>query len=232
MEKMRGLILLMMPVLALAQGGLPAAWQKARDVQDRAALDGIAQAAAKEAEGKAGDAAALYRAALAESLRSEVAMEQRDKGAAGAAAQAGIRLAERAVAAKPGVGEYHRLLGTLCGQVIPANVMLGLKYGRCALEEVNKAIELEPKSAVAWMSRGVGNYYLPASFGGGADKAIGDFDKAAALDPKSADIQVWRGIALRKLNRAGEARAAFERSLKLNPARKWAKEQLEKTPAP
>ena len=84
MEKMRGLILLMMPVLAVAQGGLPAAWQKARDAQDRAALDGIAQAAAKEAEGKAGDAAALYRAALAESLRSEVAMEQRDKGAAGA----------------------------------------------------------------------------------------------------------------------------------------------------
>jgi Flp pilus assembly protein TadD len=110
--------------------------------------------------------------------------------------------------------------------------MLGLKYGRCALEEVNKAIELEPKSAVAWMSRGVGNYYLPASFGGGADKAIVDFDKAAGLDPKNADIQVWRGIALRKLNRAGEARAAFERSLKLNPARKWAKEQLEKTPAP
>jgi tetratricopeptide (TPR) repeat protein len=229
---MRGLILAFVPMLAAAQAGLPAAWQKARDAQDRGALDGIAQAAAKEAEGTAGDAGALYRAALAESLRSEVAMEQRDKAAAGAAAQAGIRWAERAVAAKPGVGEYHRLLGTLCGQVIPANVMLGLKYGRCALEEVNKAIELEPKSAVAWMSRGVGNYYLPASFGGGADKAIVDFDKAAGLDPKNADIQVWRGIALRKLNRAGEARAAFERSLKLNPARKWAKEQLEKTPAP
>ncbi len=232
MEKMRLLPLLLIPVLAAAQGSLPAEWRKTRDAQDRAALERIAQTAAQQAAAKAEDAALQYRAALAESLRSEVAMEQRDKAAAGAAAQAGIKLAERAVALKPGSGEYHRLLGTLCGQVIPANIMLGLRYGRCALDEVNKALELEPKSALAWMSRGVGNYYLPASFGGGPEKALDDFQKAASLDPSNADIHLWLGITLRKLNRNGEARAAFEKSLKLNPARLWAKEQLEKTPAP
>ena len=29
------------------------------------------------------------------------------------------------------------------------------------MNEVKKAIELNPKSASAWLSRGVGNYYLP-----------------------------------------------------------------------
>lgn len=231
MRVMRALFFLAIPALALALGSLPAEWRKARDAQDRAVLDRIAEEAGREAAAKPGDAAAVYRAALAESLRSEVAMEQRDRAAAGAAAQAGIKLAEKAVQLKPDSGEYHRLLGTLCGQVIPANLMLGLRYGRCALEEVNKALELEPNSALVWMSRGVGNYYLPASFGGGPEKALEDFQKAAALDQRNADIQLWLGIVLRKLNRNAEARAALEQSLKLNPARKWAREQLEKTPA-
>jgi len=34
-----------------------------------------------------------------------------------------------------------------------------------------------------------------------------------------------------KLNRNPEARKEFERAAKLNPARIWAKQQLEKTPA-
>ena len=61
------------------------------------------------------------------------------------------------------MAEHHRILGTLCGQVIPGNVLAGLKYGRCALDSINKAIELDPKSAIAYVSRGVGNYYLPAA---------------------------------------------------------------------
>jgi Flp pilus assembly protein TadD len=119
----------------------------------------------------------------------------------------------------------------LCGQVIPANVLLGLQFGKCALEEVEEAVKLNPKSAEAWLSRGVGNFYLPANFGGGADKALTDVDKALQLNAKSAEAWLWRGIVLRKLNRNAEARKAFEKSLELNPARLWAKQQLEKTPA-
>ena len=149
----------------------------------------------------------------------------------GAAAEAGIKMAERAVKLKPNSGEYHRLLGTLCSQGIPANVFSGLRYGRCAMDEVTKAIELEPKSATAWMSKGVGNYYLPESFGGGAEKALADFQKSIQLDGKSPEAHLWLGLTLRKLNRNGEARKALETSLKLNPARVWAKQQLDKTPA-
>lgn len=213
----------------LQAASLPPEWKKARDAQDRAALDRIAADAASKV--KENDPASIYRAALAQHLRAEVAMEQRDKRGSASAAQEGIELAKRASAAKPNDGEYHRLLGTLCGQVIPANVFLGLQFGQCALEEVEKAVQLSPKSAAAWLSRGVGNYYLPANFGGGPDKALADIDKAIQLDGKDADAWLWRGVVLRKLNRNAEARKAFEKSLALNPGRLWAKQQLEKTPA-
>ena len=115
--------------------------------------------------------------------------------------------------------------------MIPANVLAGLKYGKCAMEEVSRAVELDPKSSAAWMSHAVGNYYLPPSFGGGPDKALADIEKALQLDPKSADAWFWKGLILRKLNRNAEARQAFEKSLALNPERVWARQQLEKTPA-
>ena len=166
-----------------------------------------------------------------ERIAKRVAMELRDKGAAKSAAEAGIKLAERAAAIDGKRAEYHRLLGTLCGQVIPANVLSGLKYGKCAQEEINKAIELDPKSAVALMGRGVGNYYLPPAFGGGVEISIKDFQKAIALDPKLAEAHLWLGLALRKANRNADARKAIGRSIELNPNRLWAKQQLEKTPA-
>ncbi len=210
---------------------LPPDLKQARDGQDREALERIASQMQAAAQGRPEDPAAQYRAALAELVRAEVLMEQRDRNGARAAAEAGIRAAEKAVALKPSSGEYHRVLGALCAQVIPANPLLGLRYGKCAIEEVSRALELEPKSADGWLGRGVGNYYLPESFGGGAELALKDIETALQLDPSHADAWLWKGIVLRKLNRNGEARQAIERSLKLNPARVWARQQLEKTPA-
>jgi tetratricopeptide (TPR) repeat protein len=109
--------------------------------------------------------------------------------------------------------------------------LAALKYGHCALEEVNKALELDPKSSINYLSHGIGNYYLPAALGGGMDAAIKDFDRAIALDARSADAHLWLGLALRKLNRDAEARKEFQKSLELNPARVWTSEQLAKTPA-
>jgi len=207
------------------------ALREARDRQDRAALERIAAHLAGAAAKQPADATAQYRYAQAESYVAEVALEQRDKAAARAAAERGIAAAERAVKLAPAVSENHRLLGTLCGQVIPAQVLLAFKYGKCARESIDKAIELDPKSAEAWLGRGVGNYYLPAAFGGGVDKALADFNKAIELDPNSADARLWKGIALRKAGRNAEARKEIAKSLELNPRRLWAKQQLEKTPA-
>ena len=206
--------------------------QKARDAQDRTRLEHITTELSATAEKQTNDAQVQYQAALTNSTLAEVATELRDKAQARAASEAGMKYAERAVALKANMAEYHRILGTLCGQAAAAVGGLGaLKYGRCALDEVNKAVELDSKASANYLSRGIGNYYLPAALGGGVDLAIKDFEKAVALDARSADAHLWLGVALRKGNRNAEARKAFETAVQLNPARIWAKQQLEKTPA-
>lgn len=202
----------------------------ARDRQDRPALEAIVAKTGSAAEKAPGDAARQYQAALASSYLAEVALELRDKALAQRAAEAGIRAAERAVALKPDHAEYHRVLGTLCGQVIPANVLAGLSYGKRARDSVNKALALDPKSSGAWLARGVGNYYLPPAFGGGPALAVADFRKALQLNPSYADAWLWLGLGLRKEKNNAEARKAFTKALELNPDRVWAKQQLEKTP--
>jgi tetratricopeptide (TPR) repeat protein len=210
---------------------VPPELEKARDAQDRPALDRIAGQYAATAQQKPKDADAQYRAALAQSYVAEVAIEVRDNPRARDAAENGIKAAERAVALNGSSSEYHRILGTLCGQVIPAAKLAGISRGRCALDEVNKALQLDSKAAINYLSRGVGNYYLPSAFGGGIDLAIKDFQKAIDLDPRAADAHLWMGVALRKAGRNADARKSFQKALDLNPQRVWAKQQLEKTPA-
>lgn len=205
--------------------------ENARDRQDRPALQKIVAQSQAVVQKQPNDAAAQYRYALAESVSAEVAMELRDKEASRQAAERGIAAAEKAVGSAGGNAEYHRLLGTLCGQMIPAaGVLGGMKYGQCALNEINKAIELDPKLSAAYVSRGVGNYYLPPTFGGGPEKAIADFQKAIQLDPKSSEAYLWLGVAQRKMNHLPEANAALGKALALNPDRVWIKQQLGKTP--
>jgi tetratricopeptide (TPR) repeat protein len=217
-------------LLGSAWGATMADVRKARDRQDRAALEKLCGEFAAVAQQKPNDADAQYQLALAQSYLAELSLELRQKNEAKSAAETGIKAAEKAVALKPTSAEYLRVLGTLCGQVIPANVLAGLRYGKCAQESVNKAVEMEPKSSDAWLSRGVGNYYLPAQFGGGVDLAVKDLQKAIQLNPSSADAYVWLGVALRKANRAADARKALAKALELNPERVWAKQLLEKTP--
>jgi tetratricopeptide (TPR) repeat protein len=205
--------------------------QEARDRQDRATLEHMVAASAAAAKARPKDADAQYQLALAHSYLAEVAIEVHDKPRAFAAAESGIEAAERAVDLKPNSAEYNRILGTLCGQAVSSASLAGLRHGRCALESVDKAVQLDPKSSDVRLSHGVGMYYLPSIFGGGVDEAIRDFRKAIALNPNSSEAWLWLGIALRKANQPAEARKALEKSLALNPNRLWAKQQLDKTPA-
>ena len=230
-----------MNVLRLALSGLlltaaciaaPGELEKLRNAQDRAALDTRAAALHADAEKTGNDAARWHRAALAYSYAAEVAMELRDKRGSQAAAEAGVRDAQRAIALNGKAADYYRVLGTLCGQVIPANPVMGaLAYGRKAKDALDKAIALDPKSAMAHVAHGVGYFYLPANFGGGPVNAVKDYQRALQLDPKCADAYLWMGVALAKQGQNKAARDAFSKALQLEPDRKWAKQQLDKTPA-
>ena len=204
----------------------------ARDRQDQAALERLIKQYEQEAQQNAKSAEANYRLALAYSYGAEVAMEARDKRKAESLAEAGLTPATKALEIDGSKAEYHRLNGELCGQVIPANPLMGaLKYGQCARDQIDKAIALDSNLALAYVSRAVGNYYLPSSMGGGADVALKDLDKAISLNPNLAEAYLWEGIALHKQNKDAEARKALERCLQLDPHRLWAQEQLGKLSA-
>jgi tetratricopeptide (TPR) repeat protein len=204
--------------------------EKARDKQDRAALEKIATSMSAAAKANPKDADSQYRAALAAAYQAEVAIELKDKAGAKNSAEAGISFAEKAIDLQPKNAENYRVLAILCGQVVPANPLGGMSYGKRAKEAVNKALELNPKSPDVHLAEGVGNFYLPAMLGGGPDLAARNFNEAIALDPKCADAYLWLGLTLRKLHKNVEARQAFAKSVELNPRRVWAKDQLEKTP--
>jgi tetratricopeptide (TPR) repeat protein len=210
----------------------PSELTAARDHQDLAALNALISQYQQAAQAKPQCTDCLYKLALADSYAAEVTMELRDKRKSETFAEAGMDAAQKLTTGNGNNAEYHRLLGELCGQVIPANPIFGaLKYGQCAQDEINKAIQLDGKLALAYVSRGVGNYYLPSSMGGGLDVALKDFDKALSIDPKLTDAFLWKGVTLRKANRNNEARQAFQKALELNPQRLWTKQQLDKTPA-
>jgi tetratricopeptide (TPR) repeat protein len=206
--------------------------EKPRDRQDRAALEKNASALQAEAEKAPNDANKWYQAAIAYSYLAEVTYELRDKPGSDKAAQAGVRDVDKAISLNGKNADYYRVLGTLCGQVIPANPIMGaLAYGKRAKEALDQAIQMDPKSAKARVAHGVGFYYLPASFGGGPENAMKDYKEAIALDPKSAEAYLWMGIALSKQHQYAQAREAFTKSLQLDPDRVWTKQQLDKTPA-
>jgi tetratricopeptide (TPR) repeat protein len=220
-------VLLILPLLCVAADDLVIL----RDHQDRKGLESRAEALQAAAEKRPGDADSWYRAAVAYSYAAEVAMEMGDKGGSGRLAEAGVGLADKAIEINGRNAEYYRILGTLGGQIVPANPMKGiLIYGKRAKEALDKAVEMDPKSSQAFLAHGVGYYYLPDNFGGGPANAIKDFQRAIALDPKSAEAYLWMGIALRKENQNAKAHEALTKALALDPDRVWTKQQLAKTP--
>ena len=221
------LTILIVPFLCAAADELTAM----RDHQDRKGLEARAAAMQAAAEKRPGDADGWYRGAIAWSFAAEVAMEMGDKGGSKRSAEAGVALAEKAIGINGKNAEFYRILGTLCGQIVPANPMAGiLIYGKRAREALDKAVQMDPKSSNAFLAHGVGYYYLPANFGGGPENAVKDFQRAIALNPQSADAYLWMGIALRRQNLNAKAHEALTKALALDPDRIWTKQQLAKTP--
>ena len=207
----------------------PGPLEVARDREDRPALERMVNDACDTAAKASNGLDAQLHCALAASYLAEVAQEQRDKKAAQQAAQRGIQAAAKAVSLKSDSGEAYRLLGMLYGQSV-IDLVSGLSNGPRAKDAINKAVALAPKSSNVYVARGVGNYYLPAQLGGGAEAAIADFRRAIELDARNSEAYLWLGLALRKENKDPEARQAFSKALELDPNRLWAKQQLDRTP--
>jgi tetratricopeptide (TPR) repeat protein len=92
--------------------------------------------------------------------------------------------------------------------------MAAAKQGkvRIALNDFNRALELNPKESRAYYSRGLARGKLEQY-----DRAVADFTEAIRLAPRDALARYYRGSTYLRLNRPRLAIADFEAALKLRP---------------
>lgn len=83
-----------------------------------------------------------------------------------------------------------------------------------AMEDITKAIELDPKESTGYYKRG--QYYLVAF--DQPEKALKDFDTAITFGERSAEVYHYRGAALFKLGRFQEAVESYSLVLKIDPS--------------
>jgi tetratricopeptide (TPR) repeat protein len=85
------------------------------------------------------------------------------------------------------------------------------KHGK-AIEDFNKAIELDPNFAVAYYNRGSAYHELKHY-----EEAVDDYTKAIVLDPNFAGAYYNRGNAYCELNKHEEAIKDYTKAIELNP---------------
>ncbi|NEQ43320.1 MAG: tetratricopeptide repeat protein [Leptolyngbya sp. SIOISBB] len=76
-----------------------------------------------------------------------------------------------------------------------------------ALKSLNRALEMDPNDAAAWI--GKGNVFIPM---GQLDEALFCFDKAIELNPNLAAAWQGKGKTLQKMGRDAEARNCFQQA--------------------
>ncbi len=126
-----------------------------------------------------------------------------EKARAGEVEEA-LKALDVAIAADPqGAAEAYYYRGLIRGEQGNANA---------AIEDLTKAIEINPHMPQAWAARG--SFYLlqmrPA-------KAIEDFNKAIELDPQHAPNYVNRGQAYMNLEMIDLALQDFNKAIELDP---------------
>ena len=89
---------------------------------------------------------------------------------------------------------------------------LNLKEYQQALENYDRAIQLNPNEAVAYIFRGVAYYEL-----GNYQQAIKDYDRAIQLDPNRARAYHYRGSAFSSLGNYQQAIKDYDRAIELDP---------------
>ena len=158
--------------------------RRARDRGDTESLQKII-ASARDRAAQSKDFASTVQVALLENWMCEAAHSHNNDTAVKEAAQAGVQAAKQAVQLNSNSSEAHQLLGDLLGQLIPYVFGGGMRYGARSTREIETAIQLDPKNANAYVSRGKAYYFTPAMFGGSKEKAVEMFGKAIELDSSS-----------------------------------------------
>ena len=104
-----------------------------------------------------------------------------------------------------------------------ADANLGKGEDKLAVADYDKAVELKPDDAIAFLNRGKAHYNLKAF-----DKAGADYDKAIELDPKGSKAYYNRGMLFERLGNVEKAIADYQKAIDLDAGNEPAKTGLKK----
>jgi hypothetical protein len=195
-----------------------AAARKARDRGDVKALQSeIGNAEKKVAATKSFED--YVRLALLQDWMCEVGESSNDHKLTKAAAEAGVATAEIAIKLNPNSSQAHQLLAELLGELAQYEMGGGMKYGERSTAEADRAIELDPRNADAYITRGIIYLYTPENFGGSKEKAFEFFTKAVGLDSHLDTPHIWLAMFYLEAGKGNDALRESSEARKLNPGR-------------
>ncbi|MBV9926608.1 MAG: hypothetical protein JOZ96_16430 [Acidobacteria bacterium] len=194
--------------------------RQSRDRAEVARLQQVVGDARREAEGTKRFEAYL-RLALFNVWLCEAAEAHQNNEVFKRAAEEGVAAAEKAVELNPKSSEAHQLLGDLLNQLIPYVFGGGMRYGKRSTDELDKAIELDPRNAEAYVSRAISYYYTPESFGGSRPKAFELLTKAAEIEPHADSPHIWLAMFHLQAGRKRDALREINLARRANPDRSF-----------
>ena len=198
---------------------IPAA-RKSRDRAEVAQLQKLVENVRREAE-ETKRFESYLRLALFNVWLCEAAEAHQNTEVFKRAAEGGVEAAEKAVELNPQSSEAHQLLGDLLNQLIPHVFGGGMRYGKRSTDELDKAIELDPKNADAYVSRAISYYYTPESFGGSRQKAFELLTKAVEIDPQTDAPHIWLAMFHLEAGRTRDAQREINLARRANPGRSF-----------
>lgn len=162
---------------------------------------------------------AYLRLALFQSWLCEAAEGHKNEALVKQVATDGVAAAEKAAGLNPKSSEAHWLIGDLLGRLIPHVFGGGMRYGKRAADEMDKALELDPKNLNACVSRAISYFYTPEAFGGGRDKAFELLKKAVAIDSEADTPHVWLALFFLEAHQKQQAWREILRAREINSGR-------------
>jgi len=116
----------------------------------------------------------------------------------------------------PNCPDLHAWKGNIMGSLAQGNPADMIKYGMGAMQEFEKALELDPKNVSAHFGRGMGRLMAPEGFGGDVNGAIEDLEFASA-NGSFPEAYYYLGVAYQKKGLNDKAKDAFKKALSLKP---------------
>jgi len=217
---------LILPILALVVSAAAADTDPAIHARDQADIPALHQFIAQaQADAKQKNTADAYeRVAQLNLWLCEAGHVNNDNKTVKQGAQDGIAAAEKAVALNSNSSEAHRLNGDLTGELIGVVFMGGMRHGKHAGDEFDKAIQLDPNNAEAYTGRAIGYFFTPSTFGGSKDKAVEYLQKALSINPNLGRAHIWLAQVYQLEGKHEDAQREINEALRIDPDRRFAKD--------